>query len=70
MVLEYTTNGTTWTPIKTIDSSLAVHMFYAADDTEIATSNGVGVIPTPILTTPETLTSHSISLPADAADAP
>ena len=45
-------------------------MFYAADDTEIATSNGVGVIPTPIFTTPETLTSHSISLPADAADAP
>ena len=43
-------------------------MFYAADDTEIATSNGPGQIPTPIFTTPEKLASYSISLPADAAN--
>lgn len=45
-------------------------MFYTATDTEIATSNGIGVIPTPISTTSETLASHYLSLPADAADAP
>ena len=28
------------------------------------------MIPTPILTTPESLISHSIALPADAADVP
>ena len=43
-------------------------MFYAANDTEIATSNGAGQIPTPIYTTPEKLASYFIALPADAAN--
>ena len=43
-------------------------MFYAANDREIATSNGAGLIPTAIFTTPEQLTSYSIPLPADAAN--
>lgn len=68
MTLEYTTDGSTWKPIRSIDNSNTLHMFYAANDTEIATSNGVGQIPTPIFTTPEKLASYSIALPTDAAN--
>ena len=68
MILEYTTDGSIWKPIRSINNTNTLHMFYAANDREIATSNGAGLIPTAIFTTPEQLTSYSIPLPADAAN--
>ena len=70
LIIEYTTNGSTWQTLKTIDSSTVRHMMYAADNTEIATSNGVGEIPTPIPMTLDQLAAHAIALPAGAADKP
>lgn len=67
-IIEYTTDGITWQVVKTIDNSTVDHMMYAADNTELATSNGVGEIPTPFPVTLEELASHGIALPADAAN--
>ena len=69
-IIEYTTDGTTWNIVKTIDNTTVDHMMYAADNTEIATSNGVGQIPTPFSVTLDQLVSHGILLPVDAANKP
>jgi hypothetical protein len=70
VIVEYTVDGTNWNQLKSIDDTTVAHMFYAANDTEIAISNGVGVIPNPILTPRERLSSYYLALPTNAGNSP
>ena len=69
-VIEYTSDGTIWSPIKTLDNTSIRHMMYAADNTEIAISTGTGTIPLPISTSQTALRAHYIPLPASTYNNP